>query len=798
MIARAPFLAFSLLPLAATTPSLRAHRTAQPPVMDGRLDEAVWTEAAVLRDFTQQWPELSAPSQKRTEVRVLYDDHFLYVGGRLFHPKGKVDVVRQVHRRDQSSPSDWFACFIDSAHDHRAAFSFMVNAANVQRDGIHFEDQGDDLSWDGVWESAVHVDEEGWSAELKIPLSLLRFHNGGGPQRWGINFARRDEGKARETSYWYMPARGVNAWVSGFHHLEGLEGLKPQPRREWLPYLSLQRKFETTQPYDDRRWTTRAGLDAHLGLSTHSQLDLSLRPDFGQVEVDQAVLNLSTVETYFPEKRPFFIEGMELFQLPGTKLFYSRRIGPGLGAPALNPGEQLLDRPTAAEITAAAKYTAKYSGGLSLGLLGASVEAARARIMDASGQELRRELAPATSAGVARATRAFGERGSYLGAFASWFNQVGPQGRQAQVGAIDGAWKSKDRSSTLDFVLAHSNAGPRNATEAGDFLRVHGVTAWGKGWSVDGNAFTVGRRFEPNDLGYLDRPDRKGFTFDLDKRWDLKRGIFQNPFWRFTYCDFRDQAGHPYTQYVESWGKTEFTNGWAIFAGGGVMAPLDEDRELRSFKGPVKKYLRVPEGQWLLSGFDSPANRPWAVNFQWNQIWREGGPKDEVQLTHTIKPMPRLEVKLETSYTHASGEWHWVETQGDTPIVGMRRLSQLDQVLRIAYAFTPNLTVQVFSQWLAGSWAFRDLRSWQAPSLLLPGANSTQSPASSDRLWNLNLITRWEFRPGSHLFFVYTHGAWTDQPTNGRGSLSPGRDLALMQHLPSDDAVQLKFSWLFR
>jgi hypothetical protein len=149
-------------------------------------------------------------------------------------------------------------------------------------------------------------------------------------------------------------------------------------------------------------------------------------------------------------------------------------------------------------------------------------------------------------------------------------------------------------------------------------------------------------------------------------------------------------------------------------------------------------------------------------------------------------------------YTYVHGEWHWLETQGTTPIVGMRRLSQLDQVVRLSYAYSPSLTFQVFSQWLAGNWRFTDLRRYVDDFTLAPGATSDSPLATSDRLWNVNLITRWEFRPGSSLFVVYTHGAWTGDLVNDRGTLSPRRDLALMKGLPSDDAVQVKLSWMFR
>jgi hypothetical protein len=546
----------------------------------------------------------------------------------------------------------------------------------------------------------------------------------------------------------------------------------------------------------------------HLGLTGNDQLDLAAYPDFGQVEVDQAVLNLSTVETFFPEKRPFFLEGMEIFQVPGPTLFYSRRIGRGLPYPLVDftRGESLEERPQAAEIRAAAKYTAKYSNGLSLGLLGANLERATATLRSPEGIPFQRTVYPSTNAGVFRVAQTIDERGSYLGVLGTYLRQAEPEGRMGKVGALDGVWKSVDRSTTVEFVHAISNAGPRTNLQEGTFTRVHLVRQWGKGWSVDGNAFTVSKHFDPNDLGYLDRPDRNGFTFDLDRRWDFKQGFLQNPMWRFTYCDFRDLVGKPYTQYVESFVRNEFFGSWAMYLGAGMMTPVYDDRELRTYGHPTKKYLRIPKAQWAFTTVETPASRAWSANLSWNHVWREGGPKNEVQLFQSIKPGSSLEVQMETSYTHSQGEWHYLETQGQppewgpdgTPIIGTRKLSLLNQVLRLSYAFSPRLTVQVFSQWQAANFNFRDLRSYVDDRTLAPGAIAEGPTAFSDRLWSLNLITRWEFRPGSNFFLVYTHGAWTDALINDRASLSPRRDLALMQHLPSDDVVQIKFSWMFQ
>ncbi len=783
---------------------LRAMRTTAPIKLDGKLNEPAWAAAPAARGFTETWPVFGGPAKVPTEVKILYDDHFLYVGARMRHVAGQGPVIRRVHRRDQDSPSDWFTVYIDSLHDHRTAFSFGVNAANVQADSVYFNDTNSDRSWDGVWESEVSVDAEGWTAELKIPMALLRIKPTEGPQTWGINFSRSDQGSIRQTSNWQVPPRGENAFVSRFPDLTGIEGIRPQLRREFIPYVSAQRKFETAQSFDDRKAEGRAGLDAHWGLSTQSQLDLSIRPDFGQVEVDQAVLNLSTVETFFPEKRAFFLEGAEIFNTVGGQLFYSRRIGKASPSVALGPGETLLEQPLATDITAAAKYTTKVDG-LNLGILGASVEPTRARWLDAGGNVRKRELSPLTNYGVARIQKNLDESGSYIGGFASWVHESGFGGREALVGALDGSLKSKDRSEVLDFSLVRSEAGPAASKEAGWYLDLRGIKTWSNGWRLAVQTFNAGRSFDPNDLGYFSNSDDKRIGWSASRQWDKTWGPLRN--WRvyFEGGYDTDQAGQKTHQHLYANGRTDFTNFWSLFAGVGRNFLSLDNRELRTFTQPRRQYLERPATTFANIGFDTAGNKPWYVRGEVSREWFMGGPSTDTSFFQNIKLGSRMELQLETSLVRDEGERRWLETLGGdpatgfggTPLVGLRRLSEFNQTLRLAYAFTPRLTVQLFSQWLAVAWSFRDPQSYLDDHHLQP-TTTTDATAFSYRVWNVNLITRWEFHPGSTLYVVYTHGASTRDPINDHASLSPRADLALLRHLPSDDAVQIKFSWLFR
>lgn len=788
--------------------SLRAVRVDHELKVDGRLDDPAWALAPAAGGFRETWPSYGAEAKQPTDVKVLYDARYLYIGARLSHVPEGGPVVARVHRRDQDSPSDWFVVYLDSLHDHRSGYAFWVNAAGVQRDAALYNDTASDFSWDGVWESAVHADAEGWTCELKIPLSLLRVRPGGGSQTWGINFGRSDQGAVREQTQWMVTPRGEAAFVSRFPDLTGLADLRPAPRRELSPYVSLQDKVATAASYDDRGFRWNAGGDGHFGLGPNAQLDLSVRPDFGQVEVDQAVLNLSTVETWLPEKRPFFLDGADIFRTNGPTLFYSRRIGAGVGGYAAQPGEMILDQPSAQDIDGAAKYTVKTEGGFSFGALGARTGAADATVREADGSVAHPELAGADTFGVLRGTQALDDRGSYAGFFAGARQPSSEGGAAARVAAADGTWKSEDRSGRLNFAFVDSASGTRGTLQDGQYGLVAGAKRWADGWSASGSLEHAGRSFDLNGLGYLGRADYQSASASVNRAWDATAGAFRNWGWSAWASFSRDQAGMVFDRSFGLNGRTDFTNFWSLWGGGNLSLPAFDDHELRAFDAPVKKYLRRPARPGVNLGFDTAGNRPWYGRVSLSQQWNEGGGSASAAVFQSLKPTPAMEVQFETSVSHDAGSRAWLETLGSapsplpgqdpgTPLTGLRRLSEFNQTLRVSYAFNPRFTVQAFSQWMENAWDYRDLRAYQDDWTLVP-SSSPDSTAFNDRLWILNLITRWEFRPGSAFFVVYTHGASTDALTSGRAALSPVPDLAALSHVPSDDVLQMKLSWLFR
>lgn len=433
----APALALLLAPLAPALaqqadslprPSMRAAFRTGPIRIDGRLDEADWALAEPASDFTQSRPNPGARASQPTVARVLYDRDALYVGVRLddAHPDS---IASQIARRDATDIySDWIRIGIDSYLDRRTAFIFAVSPRGVQRDEFRYNDAENDELWDAVWASATQVDSAGWSAEVRIPLSQLRFSVGArGVAKWGIQFGRV-LARGQETSVWSpMPPQQPGV-VSRYGDLVGLDSLETPQRLEVLPYVSTQ---VTRAPgtaanpfYEATASTARVGADVRYGLPAGLTLTATVNPDFGQVEVDPAVVNLSAFEVFFPERRPFFLEGIDIFRFGQSVTFndnnpsnfvYTRRIGraPRRSLDAL--GATFSDVPAQSDILAATKVSGKTGRGLSLGVLGAVTREERGRFVLPGGDRGSAVVEPRTEFLITRLRQDFRQGNSVVG-----------------------------------------------------------------------------------------------------------------------------------------------------------------------------------------------------------------------------------------------------------------------------------------------------------------------------------------------------------------------------------------------
>jgi hypothetical protein len=437
---------------AAAAPRLRAAALVGAVKVDGRLDEAAWAAADSADAFTQSYPHPGAAPIRRTVVRVLYGPDALYAGLRMYDPHPD-SIAGQLARRDAIGIySDWVHVMVDTYHDRRTAFRFSLNPRGVQKDVYESNDIAEDLNWDAVWQGAARVDSLGWTAEIRVPFSQLRF--GGAPPAggrvWGFQ-VMRDVARDGERDSWSPWTRNSAGFVSRFGDLAGLDGVKSPRRLELLPYVSsrlTRARAAAGDPFHGPGDVgMSAGADLKAGLPGGLTLTATANPDFGQVEVDPAVVNLSAYETFFPEKRPFFVEGSDVFsfgqvraantQLGFQRFFYSRRIGraPQQGVTARDAA--WVDAPSTSTIFGAAKVSGR-ANGWTVGAMDALTAREQARFQTSDGARGTQPVEPMTNYFVGRLRRDFDAGATVLGAMATATNRAaaGP----AFAGLRSGAW----------------------------------------------------------------------------------------------------------------------------------------------------------------------------------------------------------------------------------------------------------------------------------------------------------------------------------------------------------------------
>ncbi|MBA3852800.1 MAG: hypothetical protein C0503_00205 [Gemmatimonas sp.] len=453
-------------------PALRVLRIAEPVTIDGRLDEALWRRAEAATNWVQQFPNALQPESQRSEARVLVDDNNLYVGFRMYDTAPD-SVGMQLARRDVGDTfTDWVWVAFDSYGDRRTAFAFGVSPRGAQRDGYAFNDTDFDPQWDAVWQSAAQVDSLGWTAELRIPLSQLRYTAGDSTRTWGLQFLRMLARRGEE-ALWSPRDPTLPGDVSRYGVLTGLGALEGRVPVEAIPYVRSQLNTQPVEPGNPfartREGEAAVGLDLRVRLPKSLTLSATVNPDFGQVEADPAVVNLSAFEVFFPERRPFFLENFDTFRFGGTttfndnnapNFFYTRRIGraPQRGLPG-----DFTDIPSQTPILGAFKLSGTTPGGWAIGVLNATTPRETGRYQRPDLSIKRDAVEPLTNSQVTRVRRLL--RGGYttIGGFNSWVERsLGDSAlaaalpQRALVSGIDFEHAWGDRDWTISGVASRS------------------------------------------------------------------------------------------------------------------------------------------------------------------------------------------------------------------------------------------------------------------------------------------------------------------------------------------------------
>lgn len=720
------------------TPRLAvAEAAAAAPTIDGRLDDAAWSGAAPVAGFVQREPLEGAAPTAQTEVRVLYDADALYVGVRALDPAPD-SIVGRLTRRDEWSPSDWLVVSIDSYDDRRTAFEFWLNPAGVERDAYRFNDVEVDFAWDAVWESAAFIDREGWSAEFRIPFSQLRFSNAG-DGRWGFNVWREIQ-RLSETDVWTPIPRNGAGWVSHYGTLANVVTDGSARRIEVLPYAlsqSIVRSGAETSPVNgptDLGGTL--GADFTIGLPLGLSLTTTVNPDFGQVEADPSTVNLTAFESFFQEKRPFFLEGAGIFRAPLAgpgdfeQLFYSRRIGraPQGGADARGG---YVSAPTRTRILGAAKLSGKTDGGWSIGVLDAVTAAEQALVVDSVGGRHHDLVEPATNYSVVRLQRDFREGRSAIGGILTTVNRSGAGDAlslhsAAYVWGVDARhrWFSNRWELSGNVATSYVRGSPnviaqtqRSSTHYfqrpdADYLGVDstrgtlGGTSGSLALSKIGGGHTRGSvrvnwvspEFEVNDLGFQTQADLVESIVRLAYLEFQPGPLFREYSLQLNGLAGMDFGGDRLRSRV--WGNAEviFLNYWDVWLGGAYWLPEYDTRALRG--GPT---LLVPARRVIWGGLQSDTRRSASFQFGvWTNANGHGGGQGEVWLDFTWQPRDNARITLGPSLRGYGNDAQYVTSgsvAGETRYVtGALHQRTAALTARLDWTFAPNLSLQFYAQ----------------------------------------------------------------------------------------------------
>jgi len=807
----------------------RATRTVTPPSIDGVLNDDCWQNTGEWSEnFIQRQPHEGQSATEDTHVKIIYDDNHIYVAIQCFDSEPH-KINRWLAPRDQMG-GDAVCVIFDSYNDRRTGFSFGLTAGGTKFDFLTFNNANDDYTWNAVWEGKVSHNAKGWYAEFRIPLSQLRYANSTNEQEWGFTTARIIDRKA-EVSFVHLIPQQNSGFVYSLSRLEGISGLSKSRRIELLPYSTV--KYQLSQKEEDNpyskssEWRFGAGLDGKVGLSSDFTLDFSINPDFGQVEADPSTINLTAFETYYEEKRPFFLEGKNIFSNLGEALFYSRRIGSRtLWTPEDQDG-RYISEPKETMIISALKVSGKTKNGLAVGLLNSLTAKGSTKINDA-GHEYAMTSQPFTSYSVARVQQDFKKGNTILGAMLTSTNrntnedQLKSMVKNAYAGAFDFEQYFFNRNYFIRGILQYSQVeGDKQAITALQESPVHyyqreGVTHLGVDSSrtrLTGNAgrIILGKRgsnakiiseqrfswatpgFDINNLGYLQKADYKNFNGFVGYSETKPQGIFHRYFFDLFYQYQTDFSNKPLSGRIGSETELAFKNKYFTY-----FAVFYDPKQI--------------ETSLLRGGPPVDVNPRWGTDLM---IETDGSKRVSGRLYHgtvlgskryaqfafveaTYRPMLNLKLGLHLEYGHWNKKLEYAATPTTDDgekiyMMSTLRHNTLFLTMRVDYSITPDLSIQFYGNPFISTGKYADFKRATNPTdknynnrfhLLNPneltyntlnnnysvheassGYNYTfDNPDFSFREFRFNLVARWEYKPNSVLYLVWA------QDRSGRAS----------------------------
>jgi hypothetical protein len=823
--------------LLAGTTSVAAVRAEQPPVLDGRDDDEVWSRARIVGQFREARPTEGGEARLRTEARVAYDSHNLYVFVRAFDPHPD-SIVSLLSRRDVQTASDQVIVMVDSYHDRRTGYEFVVNPAGVKADYAIYNDGNEDGAWDAVWDASTTVDSLGWTAEYRIPLSQMRYSSGGSTT-FGFMVWRSVERYTTQIT-WPLYRMSKAGFVSQFGELTGLDDLVNPRRAEITPYLVTKNESRPTTTGFGRHQDLNVGGDLKYGVASNLTLTATINPDFGQVEADPSVLNLSAFESFFQEKRPFFVEGRGQFNFDvncsavncnGEGLFYSRRIG---RAPQLADAYGDATSPTATTILGAAKVTGRMPGGLAIGAL----DAVTGHEAGAGGATIE----PLTNYGVIRATQDHHNGDGSVGVIFTSVNRSLDQWskpllhKSAYVGAVDFRQrmfgKHYEISGSLD--LSRVNGGPEAiATTQRDPVHLYQRPDGTLGFdstrtSLSGDAEEIrfgkigGKRtnfetsyqrrspgFDVNDLGFLLQADQQTWNNWLGLRFNQPNGVFQRLNWNLNWWQSWSAGGLPTDRAANTNLHTQLNSRWWVHAGGtiGQLGSTFCDRCARG--GPA---IRQDAFLSPWAGLEGDSRKRLVPFFWVNYFRTDGGRTSRLNLNPELdlKISTRFTTSMSVDYTRNRNDSQWYDNFTDSTTGATHyTFAHLEQktlgvTFRLDYTFSRTASLQIYAQPFVSKGTYTNVRELDSPRATryddryqaYADTAVTNNPGGFNfQQFRSNVVFRWEYRHGSTLFLVWSQGR--EHSTSIEGPESFMGDFGNLFSRRASDTFLVKLSyWL--
>jgi hypothetical protein len=768
-----------------------AQRAATPPTIDGKDNDAVWRLAPVISGFRQFRPVEDADPSLNTEAKVAYDDHNFYVFVRAFDPHPD-SIQKLLARRDIRICCDQIKIMIDSYHDRRSGYEFAVNPGGVKRDYAVYDDNNEDDAWDGVWEVGTQVDSLGWTAEFRVPLSQLRYAHAP-TNTFGFAIWRDIDRHGLERVGWPLYRVSQTGFISQLGQVVGLDGLAAPRRLEVAPYAVAK---NVPRPGFERDQQFAVGADIKYGLTSNITVDATVNPDFGQVEADPSEVNLTAFETFFQERRPFFIEGTGIFQFSVNcsvvgcsreGLFYSRRVGRD---PQLRPVYGDAESPTASRILGAAKLTGRLPGGLTLGMLDAVTQRAHG-----PGD---RTIEPLTNYAALRAQQDFRKGESGIGLMATAVNRDVDQWTEnflrshAYVGAVNfrhrfhggryqlsGSLDVSTVGGSPDAIASTQNSFVHNYQRPDDNLQLDSSRT-----SLSGDAEELLFRrmsgfiqfetsylrrspgFELNDLGFLRRANQQSWNNWGSLNWQKPFAIFQQGFWNFNWWQYWTAEGLPTERAANTNAHFQLKNGWWLHAGGtvGQLGGVFCTECARG--GPAVRRDRYI-APW--AGFEGDQRMPIIPYVFINYVLADDGHSTFFNVSPSVdlRVSSRFRGSVGLSISHNIDDLRQLgaDTSGGTTHYAFAHLDQQESSMtfRLDYTATTNLTIQAYAQPFVSKARHSNVRELANPRAaeysdrFQPYAALTPEDFNR-KFFNSNLVVRWEYRPGSTLFLVWNQG----------------------------------------